>query len=63
MPNIALARDIAGGREEIGESIQRQASLVQLTKKYYNSQTKKIKLNSDYTIEFVSINSSKQDLT
>jgi hypothetical protein len=32
------------------------------TKKYYNSRTKKIKLNSDCTIKFVSINPSNLDL-
>jgi hypothetical protein len=41
----------------------RWVPLFQLMKKCYNSQTKKIKLNSDYTIKFVSINPSKQDLT
>jgi hypothetical protein len=35
----------------------------QATKNYYNSQTKKTKLNSDCTIKFVSINFSKLDLT
>jgi hypothetical protein len=34
----------------------------QLWKKCYNSQTKKTKLNSDYIIKFISINTSKQDL-
>jgi hypothetical protein len=32
-------------------------------KKCYNSETKKTKLNSDYTIKFISINTSKQDVT
>jgi hypothetical protein len=32
-------------------------------KKCYNSQTKKTKLNFVYTIKFVSINHSKQDVT
>jgi hypothetical protein len=32
-------------------------------KNCYNSPTKKTKLNSDYTIKFVSINTSKQDIT
>jgi hypothetical protein len=42
--------------------MQRRASPFHATKKYYNS-NQKSKLNSDYTIEFVSINSSKLDLT
>jgi hypothetical protein len=45
------------------ESMQRRTPLFQVTKKCYNSQTKKSKLNFDYTIEFVSINPSKLDLT
>jgi hypothetical protein len=43
--------------------VQRWAPLVELTKKCYNSPTKKTKLNFDCTIKFVLINPSKQDLT
>jgi hypothetical protein len=39
------------------------APCLQLTKKCYNSQTKNIKLNSDFTIKYISINPSKLDLT
>jgi hypothetical protein len=50
-----------------GEEREVGASSVGLTflsyKKYYNLQTKKIKLNSDCTIKFVLINTSKQDVT
>jgi hypothetical protein len=53
-----MERETGGERAHAG-----WPPLFQLAKKYYNSQTKKIKLNSDYTIEFVSINPSKQDLT
>jgi hypothetical protein len=46
------------------ESMRRwQALLFMLTKNYYSLQTKKTKLNSDCTIKFVSINTSKQDVT
>jgi hypothetical protein len=34
----------------------------ELAKKCYNSKIKKTKLNSDYTIGFILINPSKQDL-
>jgi hypothetical protein len=42
---------------------QRWVLYFQVTKKYYNLQTKKNKLNFDYTIKFVLINTSKQDVT
>jgi hypothetical protein len=46
------------------ESMDQMAGPTILThKKCYNSQTKKTKLNSVYTIKFVLINSSKQDVT
>jgi hypothetical protein len=42
--------------------IQWWAPLFELAKKYYNSKIKKTKLNSHYTIGFLLINPSKQDL-
>jgi hypothetical protein len=45
------------------ESAWESVSIFFVTKKCYNSQTKKTKLNSDCTIKFVSINSLKLDLT
>jgi hypothetical protein len=57
-------RDAAERREKSGERAHVWwAPLLQLSKKCYNSQTKKTKLNSDCTIKFVSINTSKQDVT
>jgi hypothetical protein len=49
---------VHGQRKSAGE-----VGPIDSIKKYYNSQTKKTKLNSDCTIKFVSINHSKQDLT
>jgi hypothetical protein len=49
--------------EERGGSISGGSHVCKLLKKCYNLQTKKIKLNSDYTVKFVLINTSKQDVT
>jgi hypothetical protein len=53
----------ARGREREEREHVARAPLFSLNKKKYYNSKKKPKLNSDCTIEFVSINSSELDLT